>query len=123
MSENRRRRNIVNDLSRKKTLFGIPSAFCNWYLDNPQYKNPAFDFLFDKMITASVNVEAGKGFLKMGEGVFNDKRSALEKKYVAPEVMKGLTPQEVDTSRKIGLIAGILVFAFVVYLYWRYFLS
>jgi hypothetical protein len=122
MSENRRKRNIVRDLSRKKTLFGIPSAFCNWYLENPQYKNEVFDFLYEKMIMASMNVETGRGLLKMGEKVFDDKRSALEQKYVAPEIMKGLTPEDIARSRKIGLVAGGCFFVVLAYLYWRTFL-
>lgn len=121
MSENRRKKNIIRELGRNKTLFGIPGAFCNWYLENPQFKNPVFDYLFSRMITASAQAQVATSMMDLGKRMFrekfDEKQAELETKYVPADTMSKLSPEEIARARKVGLIIGILIFVAVAYLY------
>ena len=120
----RRQQNILNDLFRKKTWFGIPYAYCAWYLDNPRFKsNPLFSMLYDRMLSLDVDTE----LLKMSaihakekaEKSFHQSHVYLEDRMVPAGMKERLTPEEIARSYRIGkwigVIAGLVIIGWIVW--------
>jgi hypothetical protein len=120
--QTRRQQNILNDLSRKKAWFGIPYAYCAWYLDNPQYKdNPLFSMLYDKMLSLNVDTELLKmsavAAKKKAEDSFHQSHTFLEDRLVPAGMKEQLTPEEVARSYRIGMcVGGTMVLLILLYL-------
>jgi hypothetical protein len=119
----RRQQNILNDLSRKKAWFGIPYAYCAWYLDNPRYKdNPLFSMLYDKMLSLNVDTELLKmsavAAKKKAEDSFHQSHTFLEGKLVPAGMKERLTPEEIARSYRIGkwagIVAGVAIVCYIV---------
>ena len=115
MKPTKRQQNILLELDRTKTLFGIPAAFCNWYLDHPQYKNAAFDFLFDQMLIVSANTDILKQYPVKAKEQFNSTERALEDRFVPAGA--NLTQEQVRRSRTIGVFIGLMILGIVIWIY------
>ena len=120
----RRQQNILNDLSRKKAWFGIPYAYCAWYLDNPQFKsNPLFSALYDKMLSLTADTELLKMSVvhtkEKAERSFHQSHTVIEGKVLPTGFKDQLTPEEIARSYRIGkwigVIAGLVIVGWIVW--------
>src|SRR5512138_1512280 len=78
MSESRRKKNILRELGYKHTLFGIPAAYCNWYLDNPSMHNAATDYLYNQMLISTGTAKVAGSLVSKASETFIKKRGGLE---------------------------------------------
>ena len=120
-SPSRRQQNILNDLSRKRAWFGIPYAYCAWYLDNPQFKaNPLFSMLYDRMLGLTVDTELLKMSAiyakKKAEASFHQSHTYLEDRLVPAGMKAQLSPEQIARSYRIGKWVGIIAGVVVLYL-------
>jgi hypothetical protein len=120
--QERRKQNILNDLSRKHSWLGIPYAYCSWYLDNPQFKsNPLFSILYDRMLSLDVDTEMLKLSANLAKkkaaDSFHQSHSYLEDRLVPADMKEILTPEEIARSYRIGkwvgIVAGVLIFGYL----------
>jgi hypothetical protein len=119
--------NILLNLDQKKPYFGIPYAYCQWYLADPsREQNVALTMFYEQMLSIGVKHEVAKITIKQTKVIatdtFNKQRDAIEKKVIPAELMKDLTPAEIERSRKAGLVIGVVIAIIALYIIFRKYL-
>jgi hypothetical protein len=113
--------NILLNLDQKKPYFGIPHAYCRWYLSDPKHENILIlEILYEQMISIGVKNELAKITIKqtgeLAKDTFSTTRDSIERKLIPDSMKNKVTDEDIKHARNVGKVIGILIVLVILYM-------
>ena len=113
--------NVMLHLDQKKPYFGIPHAYCQWYLSDPKHENILIlEILYEQMISVGVKNELAKITIKqtgeLAKDTFSKTRDSIEKKLIPDNMKTQVTDEDIKHARNVGKVVGVLIVLIILYM-------